>query len=751
MVVASEARLPCPECASLAYSSPLITPMKAIPHFWRWRWLYQQQRLPLTRAQARLLLAALLLWAAIWAVLTFRLPGASGLQVGQPSPLSITAPTEVIYTSEVLTAERRKQAANNPDNLVYFNDPHIPIEQRRSLFNLLELIGRVRSDPALDANGRLQALITLPSGDVQLTREQAQLILALDDEAWSQMRTTILNLYDRAVERYDYAIDERALTQLRERWLSFWLATTNLDPAQSELAQSLTTAFLRVNRTLDTAATEERRANAAAQVQPVEVKVLAGEMIIRAGEIVTPAHIEKLQATGAMPRPLGWPELFGHGALAMMLSAGLIGYLSVFQPTLTAQVRSLFVLIGSVALTLMLARLALLLYDARPTFFPLATLAVVTTVVFAGQVGFAVSLLSAIAVGVIAGNDVSLVVTLFASCTAAILLTRAADRLRTFLVAGIWVSVTVMAVELAFWLSQQAIFTLSGFSNWMATTALSGLVNGGLTTLLAFGLFNVVGRLAGQVTPLQLMELAHPSRPLLRKLIREAPGTYYHSVAVGNLAEAAAEAIGADALLLRVAAYYHDIGKTIRPAFFTDNQMGRENVHDDLDPYTSAQIILDHVREGIKLARAAGLPEQIVDFIATHHGTSLVRHFYQLALQQHDHVDERDFRYPGPRPQTREQAILMLADSVEATVRAKAQHGKLLAKRQSESSNQSANGAMTLDELVQSIIDARVREGELSEAPLTMRELGQIKTVFVNNLQSIYHPRVDYAPSLVRS
>jgi putative nucleotidyltransferase with HDIG domain len=223
-------------------------------------------------------------------------------------------------------------------------------------------------------------------------------------------------------------------------------------------------------------------------------------------------------------------------------------------------------------------------------------------------------------------------------------------------------------------------------------------------------------------------------------------------VAVGNLAEAAAEAISADALLLRVAAYYHDIGKTIRPYFFTDNQMGRENVHNDLDPQTSAQIIVDHVREGVKMAHAAGLPQQIIDFIATHHGTGLIRHFYQQALQLQDSVDQRDFRYPGPRPQTREQGILMLADSVEATVRSKAQNGKLLAvgAHVDAPANGAGAGAQTLDDLVQSIINARVREGELDESPLTMRELSLIKQAFVISLQSIYHPRVDYSPQTVR-
>ncbi|PMP83588.1 MAG: phosphohydrolase, partial [Chloroflexus aggregans] len=233
--------------------------MKALLRYRPFRRLIHPPRLTLSRGQVRLSLAVLLLWAGIWAVSTFRLPGASGLQVGQPSPISIVAPNEVIYTSEVLTAERRKQAENNPDNLVYFNDPQIPIEQRRNLFALLDMIGRIRNDPTLNEAARLRALQDLPSADVTFTTEQVRLLLSLDDEEWSLLRTTILSLYDRAIERYDYAVDERALNQLRERWLGFWLATTNLDPVQRELAQTITAAFLRVNRTLDRAATEERR------------------------------------------------------------------------------------------------------------------------------------------------------------------------------------------------------------------------------------------------------------------------------------------------------------------------------------------------------------------------------------------------------------------------------------------------------------------------------------------------------------
>jgi cyclic-di-AMP phosphodiesterase PgpH len=704
------------------------------------------------RVRLGITLEGLLLWLGIWAALTLSLPGEYGrLEVGQPSPLSIQAPRDVTYISEVLTAERQAQAENSPDNLVYTQDPAIPGEQLRALATLLDTITDVRETPNLTRSERLERMIALPSATVTITDAQAELILSIDDATWNELRLQTIGLYNRAIERYDYAIDERALAQLRERWLTFWLATTSLSPQQRDLSQSFADAFLRINRTVDDEATQERRRIARDQVQPQQVSVLAGENIVRVGEIVRPETIEKLQQTCALPRPLGWPGILGRGVLAALLAIGFIGYTLIFQPHIARQTRSLLVVVGLLVITLIAARLMLPMLREWPIAFPLATVAIIIAVVFNGRLSLASGLLLGITIGVMADNNLPLATTLLASCGMATFVARSADRLLTFLLAGLAVTVAIWFGFVAFWLIDRPDVQLEAFPPVLVPALLYSAMNGALSAILALGLFNLVSRVAGQVTPLQLMELAHPNQPLLRKLIREAPGSYYHSVNVGNLAEAAAEKLGADALLLRVAAYYHDIGKTIRPYFFTDNQVGRENVHSDLDPQTSAQIIVDHVREGVKMARAAGLPQQIIDFIATHHGTGVLKHFYQQALQEQDSVNINDFRYPGPRPQTREQAILMLADSVEATVRSKAQNGKLLPSRADDEPIGKANGgAQTLEDLVQSIIDLRVREGELDEAPLTMRELAQIRQVFVTSLQSIYHPRTDYAPQVIR-
>jgi hypothetical protein len=469
---------------------------------------------------------------------------------------------------------------------------------------------------------------------------------------------------------------------------------------------------------------------------------------VRDGEIVRPEMIEMLEATGGLPRRLSGLDIAGYGLVSFVLSTATMIYMLFLQPDIVRQTRALFVIVGLLVLTAVAARLMLPRWPDYTYAFPMATMVLVLTVVFNSHLALACAALLAIVTGMLAGHSLPLALTMLVGSVAGVFSVRGAERPLTFLLAGLSIALATGVSEASFWLISTIDVSWSGLS----TIALFSGANGMLSSILALGLFNVVGHVAGVVTPLQLMELAHPSQPLLKKLMREAPGTYSHSVSVGNLAESAAESVGADALLLRVAAYYHDIGKTIRPYFFTDNQTGRENVHNDLDPQTSAAIIIDHVREGLKMAEAARLPQPIIDFIATHHGTHTVSHFYQLALREQDTVDIEDFRYPGPRPFTREQGIMMLADSVEATVRAKAQHGMIVAQsmRESSGNGQGRSGAQTLEELVRSIVDERVRSGQLDNTHLTLRDLVLIRQAFISSLQGIYHPRVEYAPQTVR-
>jgi len=251
-----------------------------------------------------------------------------------------------------------------------------------------------------------------------------------------------------------------------------------------------------------------------------------------------------------------------------------------------------------------------------------------------------------------------------------------------------------------------------------------------LSVSLALAGYSLAGHYLNITTPLQLMELSRPTHPLLRQLLLKAPGTYHHTLLISNMAERAAELIGADPLLARVAAYYHDIGKTVQPPFFIENQADRQNPHDELnDPYESARIVISHVPDGIALARKYRLPKPIIDVIAQHHGTMMAAYFYHRARMQSPtgEVNEALFRYPGPRPQTRESAIIMLADGCEATVRA---------TRPSTTEE--------LDETLQKIFRERLNAGELDDSNLRLRDLGQIRQAFHEILQGQFHPRINY-------
>jgi putative nucleotidyltransferase with HDIG domain len=265
---------------------------------------------------------------------------------------------------------------------------------------------------------------------------------------------------------------------------------------------------------------------------------------------------------------------------------------------------------------------------------------------------------------------------------------------------------------------------------------LAGLVNGGLSVVLAVGSFATLGNVFGIMTVFQLLELANPSNRLLRRLLLETPGTYHHAVMVGNLAERAAETIGADPLLARVAAYYHDIGKMRNPLAFIENQAGARNIHDELEAETSARIIASHIRDGIDLGYEHGLPVQIIGFIPQHHGTSLMSYFYGKALREvggnEELVDAERFRYPGPKPQSREAAILMLSDGVEASVRS-------LDQKDPES----------IRGMVNRIVDDRVADGQLEDADLTLKDINQIKEAFVQQLLGMYHSRIKYPDNVV--
>ena len=260
------------------------------------------------------------------------------------------------------------------------------------------------------------------------------------------------------------------------------------------------------------------------------------------------------------------------------------------------------------------------------------------------------------------------------------------------------------------------------------TDAAYALFGSFISGVLCVGLQPMLEAAFNLVTPAKLIELSNPNQPLLRRLMIETPGTYHHSMIVANLSEAAAEAVGANALLCRVGAYYHDIGKLVRPIYFKENQLG-ENPHDKTDPRVSTAILTEHTRDGVELARKHHLPEAIIDLIRQHHGNTPVMYFYAKTAKMvgEENVDIADFRYDGPKPQTSEAAILMLSDTVEAAVRAMPDKTK-----------------EKMSAMIQKLVRGKMEDGQLDECTLTFRDIGNICTAYETVLQGVFHERIEY-------
>lgn len=484
---------------------------------------------------------------------------------------------------------------------------------------------------------------------------------------------------------------------------------------------------------LDREATEVARENARRAVPIEKQRVLAGERIVAAHEQITQERAERLEAYRTLLSRQGMLEagptrlrsIFGAFTLNLLILSILGLLLFFYRPNEYANFRH--VLLLALLLLGVAAGAAAITRSGLPVdLVPIVFSTLVVAVLWDGRMALNFALVTAILLSAqapLAGIDVRLL--MIVSGAAAALSVRVVRRRAQGLILG---SIVAGAYALA-------CVALGLLLSWDATRvferALWGTINGVAGALLAMGFMPLFETYTRITTDQTLLELADLNRPLLKRLSLEASGTYAHSINVANLAEAAARGIGANALLARVGAYYHDIGKVATPQYFIENQARARNPHDLLPPATSAAIVRGHVLEGIRLAEEAKLPDSVARFIPEHHGTQTIGFFYDQARQADPGVelDPADFSYPGPRPRTRETAILMLADSVESAA-------KVLQEPTTD----------RIRALVDRIVDAKISHGQLDEAPLTFAEVTQVKEQFVAILNGMYHHRIDYPP-----
>ncbi len=504
------------------------------------------------------------------------------------------------------------------------------------------------------------------------------------------------------------------------------------DAQMTKVAFQLLVRFLQPNVLLDQQETQARVAAEVASVPRAKGMVLEGERIIDSHEKVTAHHVEVLSSLAEAraqqgPQTLATMAMRFLGRLLLVaLSLALMGVFLYRERRSELQDPRQLLLLGLVILLVVAIAYGVNRLSLSSNLIPIAVASMLLAIFFDPRSAFVSTVALGLILGGMRGNDFGVIASSVLVGTAAILSVTKV-RKRT------WVVRSMLITSLAY----MVCITVLGLLRDLPFSTLAkewayGLTNGIVSPIIAYGLV-VVMELAFEITTdMTYLELSDLNNPLLRELALNAPGTYHHSIMVGNLAEAAAEVIGANGLLVRVGAYYHDIGKMEKPDYFVENQRGGRNPQDRLSPTMSALLLVNHVRRGSEMAKEHGLPEEIRDCIEQHHGTSVMSCFYQKAkeLNGGNAVREEEFRYPGPKPQTKETALLMLADAVEAASRALRDPS-----------------VSRLRALVSEIIDGRFREGELDESPLTLRDLNKVGEAFLKILIGRYHRRVEYPKS----
>ena len=508
-------------------------------------------------------------------------------------------------------------------------------------------------------------------------------------------------------------------------------APERLDAPGLQLYQTLLVRLTEPSLRLDRAATEAARRQARQAVEPTAGQVLEGERIVASHERVSAAEMEKLRSYRDALENQGMVQ--GDGRLLREAGAGLYaltlllflgGVLLLFRPGVYRELREFGVVFGLAFLVVAVASLLGELQHASPL-VPVAFAALLVGALFDG-------LLSLVMVGVVAGvlagqppyGGATAPFLAMAGGAAAALGVRGVHRR-----ADSWILIAVIGGAYAVAGSSLALMRSLPVGELLTLAGL-GTANAAVCTLFAMvAVLPALERFTGITTEQTLLELCDLNRPLLRELSREAPGTYAHSINVANLAEAACEAIGARCILARAGVYYHDIGKMARPQFFIENQPKGRNPHDRIPPAKSAEVIKGHVTEGLRMARDARLPACVRDFIREHHGTMEIAFFLEKARDRGEaqEPDPEEFRYPGPRPRSRETAVVMLADGVESAART-------LVDPDPE----------RIRDLVDGIVETRLDAGQLDESPLTLRDLDRTKEEFVRILTHIYHRRIEY-------
>jgi len=677
----------------------------------------------------------------------------SELHEGDISLVDVYAPYNFTYPGEVNEAKTRESREKALEDFlpVYDIKANYWDEKRNALSAFFAEAGKVREIKDVDDNARAEklkenagleadhkSLVTFMRGDLGVYREagisalnvlsskiitDSATIERLIEDGKDELvfRDKKLNVEGK-IPRSDLYVEDR-LGPIIEKEL------TSKGVEKYELRKALTGLLLGMlgsNIAYNEAETGARRKAMLENTLPVHNQILVkkNELIIGKGKRVTKVHLSQLdriskeEANGTKAHYL-WGVILLVAIFVVMIPI----YLTFYRKKIYRENKSLYLIAIVAILTAFLSKVI----TASPLssyFIPIAAAAMLLTLLLDESIAFVIALMLSIFAGVVTGNKFSVMIASLVGTLSAIYFIRDARRRSHILKAGLFVGLSKFAVICGIGLLN--VLEPNVFLKEGAWGIASGIVSAGIVMFL-LPVFEFMFNITTNITLLELSDLNHP---LLKNMVLNAPGTYHHSLVVGNLAEAASDAVGANSLLARVGAYYHDIGKIEKAEYFSENESGQKSPHEKLTPSMSALIIQSHVKDGMELAKKHGLKKSIVDFIGQHHGSGLIYYFYQRAIAKigdEEKLKEDAFRYPGPKPQTKETAIVLLADAVEAASR-----------------TLNDPTPSRIKGLVQKMINNKFIDNQLDECELTLKDLNKIAAAFVRILTGIFHTRIEY-------
>lgn len=655
------------------------------------------------------------------------------LKVGEVAPRDITSPESMEIIDKKATEKLKEDAVKSTPEVYNLN--LVSIENvDKELLDFFSIIKEIRNqykileEKQIRNNQETDAIINdyFIDNDLKILAERYSFdrgstlinLIKLDEFSLEGVERNVNQSIKRVMQQGIKEDDmEEAVKQVIRD-----ISGLSSSPYTAIISGEIGEKFLKPSLFLDKEATQAKRQEAAVAVKDVKEVIRKGQIIVRKGEIVTNTHLERLEALGLQSPVIRFKNIFGLLLTNIILILLLNLYLFNYHQNIYNDFYKL-TLLGVIYLAAII--LAKTVGGISGYLIPTAFASMLIAITLDSRLALWVTFLISFNIGFIFNGEIDYMITALAGGLIAIFSIRKATQRSSLTRAGLLIAgVNVLSIT-AFGLIER------NSAEIILQNYLWGILNGITSVILTLGILPFLESFFDITSSFKLMELSNPNQPLLKQLLVEAPGTYHHSVVVGNLAEAAADEIGANSLLARVGAYYHDVGKLKRPYFFAENQEAYKNIHDELEPSLSALVIASHVKDGIDMARKYKLPKKIVDIINQHHGTGLISYFYHRALQTNEdkssEVDEESYRYSGPKPQSKEAGIILLADMLEAEARTL--------------SNPTAS---RIKNLTQNVINKNLINGQLDDCNLTLRELNRIKDVFARILTGMFHNRVEY-------